>query len=82
MVTIQDENNPRIILNLGGSILATTLLSVLLLTAYVTVRSGFAISIAQEQNSNLSSSDSALIAGTNTTTTGINSTQVDFASNI
>ncbi|MGB7559350.1 MAG: hypothetical protein WBM37_12610 [Nitrososphaeraceae archaeon] len=82
MVTIQDENNPRIILNLGGSILATTLLSVLLLTAYVTVRSGFAISIAQEQNSNLSSSDSALTAGTNTTTTGINSTQVDFASNI
>ena len=83
MFTIQGENNPLIILNLGGSILATTLLSVLLLTAYVIVQSGFAISIfAQEQNSNLSSSDSALTAGTNTTTTSINSTQVDFASNI
>ncbi len=59
MVTIQGENNPLIILNLGGSILPITLLSVLLLTAYVTVQSGFAISIfAQEQNSNLSSSDS------------------------
>jgi hypothetical protein len=83
MFTIQGENNPLIILNLGGSILTTTLLSVLLLTAYVIVQSGFAISIfAQEQNSNLSSSDSALTAGTNTTTTSINSTQVDFASNI
>jgi hypothetical protein len=82
MFTIQDENNPHIILNLGGSILATTLLSVLLLTAYVIVQSGFASIFAQEQNSNLNSSDSALTAGTNTTTTNINSTQVDFASNI
>jgi hypothetical protein len=83
MFTIQGENNPLIILNLGGSILATTLLSVLLLTVYVIVQSGFAISIfAQEQNSNLSSSDSALTADTNTTTTSMNSTQVDFVSNI
>jgi hypothetical protein len=83
MVTSQDENYPGRMLNLGGSFLATTLLSVLLLTAYIIVQSGFAIStFAQEQNNNLSSSDSALIVGTDTTTTGLNSTQVDFVSNI
>ena len=83
MVTLQDENYPGRVLNLGGSFLATTLLSVLLLTAYITIQSGFAISIfAQEQNNNLSSSDSALVTGTNATTNGINSTQVDFVSNI
>ena len=83
MVTSQDENYPGRMLNLGGSFLVTTLLSVLLLTAYIIVQSGFAISIfAQEQNNNLSSFDSALIVGTDTTTTGLNSTQVDFVSNI
>ncbi|HJY14941.1 MAG TPA: hypothetical protein VJ225_02845 [Nitrososphaeraceae archaeon] len=83
MVTSQDENYPGRMLNLGGSSLVTTLLSVLLLTAYIIVQSGFAISIfAQEQNNNLSSFDSALIVGTDTTTTGLNSTQVDFVSNI
>jgi hypothetical protein len=83
MVTLQDENYPRRVLNLGGSLLATTLISVLLLTTYIIVQSGFAISIfAQEQNNNLSSSDSALAPGTNATTNGINSTQVDFVSNI
>ena len=83
MVTSQDENYPGRMLNLGGSSLVTTLLSVLLLTAYIIVQSGFAISIfAQEQNNNLSSFDSALIVGTDTTTTGLNSTQVDFVSYI
>lgn len=83
MVTSQDENYPGRMLNLGGSFLVTTLLSVLLLTAYIIVQSGFAISIfAQEQNNNLSSFDSALIVGTDTTTTGLNSTQVDFVSYI
>lgn len=83
MVTSQDENCPGRMLNLDGSFLVTTLLSVLLLTAYIIVQSGFAISIfAQEQNNNLSSFDSALIVGTDTTTTGLNSTQVDFVSYI
>ena len=83
MVTSQDENYPGRMLNLGGSFLVTTLLSVLLLSAYIIVQSGFAISIfAQEQNNNLSSFDSALIVGTDTTTTGLNSTQVDFVSYI
>lgn len=83
MVTSQDENYPGRMLNLDGSFLVTTLLSVLLLTAYIIVQSGFAISIfAQEQNNNLSSFDSALIVGTDTTTTGLNSTQVDFVSYI
>jgi hypothetical protein len=83
LVTIQDENYPSRVLNRGGSLLATTLISVLLLTAYTIVQSGFAISIfAQEQNNNPSSSDSALATGTNATTDGINSTQVDFVSNM
>jgi hypothetical protein len=83
MVTLQDENYPDGKLTLGESILATALLSVLLLTTYIMIQSGFAIPIfAQEQNNNLSSADSALITGTNATTNGINSTQVDFVSNI
>jgi hypothetical protein len=83
MVTLQDETYLGRIINLGGFFLATTLLSVLLLTAYMMIQSGFAFSVfAQEQNNNLSSSDSASVTGTNTTTNGINSTQVDFVSNI
>jgi hypothetical protein len=83
MVTLQDENYLGRILNLGGFFLARTLLSVLLLTAYMMIQSGFAFSVfAQEQNNNLSSSDSALATVTNATTNGINSTQVDFVSNI
>jgi hypothetical protein len=83
MVILQDENYPGRILNLGGSLLATTLLSVLLLTTYTIVQSGFAISIfAQGQNNNSSSSDSTLTTANNATTNGINSTQVDFVSNI
>lgn len=47
------------------------------------IQSGFAISVfAQEQNTNLNSADSALVTDTNATTNGINSTQVDFVSNI
>jgi hypothetical protein len=83
MVTKQNENCPRLILNLDESILATTLLSVLLLTAYIIVQSDFTISVfAQEQSNNLSSSNSTSTTGTNAITTGLNSTQVDFASNI
>jgi hypothetical protein len=83
MVTLEDENYLGRILNLGGFFLATTLLSVLLLTTYIMIQSGFAISVfAQEQNNNLSSADSALVTVTNATTNGINSTQVDFVSNI
>jgi hypothetical protein len=83
MVTLQDENYLGRILNLGGFFLASTLLSVLLLTTFLMIQSGFAISVfPQEQNNNLSAADSALVTGTNATTTGINSTQVDFVSNI
>ena len=83
MVTLQDENYFGRILNLDGFFLTTALISVLLLTASIIVQSGFAVSIfAQEQNNNLSSSDSALATVTNATTNGINSTQVDFVSNI
>jgi hypothetical protein len=83
MVTLEDENYLGRILNLGGFFLATTLLSVSLLTTYIMIQSGFAISVfAQEQNNNLSSADSALVTVTNATTNGINSTQVDFVSNI
>jgi hypothetical protein len=83
MVTLQDENYLGRILNLGGFFLATTLLSVLLLITYIMIQSGFAISVfAQEQDNNLSSADLALVTGTNSTTNGINSTQVDFVSNI
>jgi hypothetical protein len=83
MVTLEDENYLGRILNLGGFFLATTLLSVSLLTTYIMIQSGFAISVfAQEQNNNLSSADSALVTVTNATTNGINSTQVDFVSNV
>jgi hypothetical protein len=83
MVTSRNENYLGRTLNLGRFFLATTLLLVLLLTTYIIIQSGFAISVfAQEQNNSLSSSDSALVTSTNATTNGINSTQVDFASNI
>ena len=75
MVTLQDENYFGRILNLGWFFLATTLLSVLLLTAFVMIQSGFAISVfAQEQNNNLVSAGSALVTDTNVATNGINST--------
>jgi hypothetical protein len=83
MVTSRNENYLGRTLNLGRFFLTTTLLLVLLLTTYIIIQSGFAISVfAQEQNNSLSSSDSALVTSTNATTNGINSTQVDFASNI
>jgi hypothetical protein len=83
MVALQDENYLGRILDLGRFFLATTLLSVFLLTTYIMIQSGFAISaFAQEQNNNLESADSALVTGTNATTNGVNSTQVDFVSNI
>ena len=83
MVTLQDKNYLGRKLNLDGFILAATLLSVLFLTTYIMIQSGLAISVfAQEQNNNLSSADSTLITGTNATTNDINSTQIDFVSNI
>jgi hypothetical protein len=83
LVTIQDENYPSKVLNLGRFLLATTLMSVLLLTAYIIVQTDLATSVfAQEQNNSLIPSNSALDTGTNATTNDINSTQVDFVSNI
>jgi hypothetical protein len=83
LVTIQDENYPSRMLNLGRFLLATTLMSVLLLTAYIIVQTDLATSVfAQEQNNSLIPSNSALDTGTNATTNDINSTQVDFVSNI
>jgi hypothetical protein len=83
LVTIQDENYPSRVLNLGRFLLATTLISVLLLTAYIIVQTDLATSVfAQEQNNSLIPSSSALDKGTNATTNDINSTQVDFVSNI
>jgi hypothetical protein len=74
---------PSKVLNLGRFLLATTLMSVLLLTAYIIVQTDLATSVfAQEQNNSLIPSNSALDTGTNATTNDINSTQVDFVSNI
>ena len=84
MVTKQAENYYRTILN-QGFILATTSLSVLLLlTICIILPLDFTIPVfAQEQNNNDSiSSASTSPSNTNTTISGLNSTQVDFLSNI
>jgi hypothetical protein len=80
MVTKQAENYHRIILN-HGFILATTSLSVLLLlTIYIILPLDFATS--QEQNNNPNSSTPTSPSNTNKTISDLNSTQVDFVSNI
>ncbi len=84
MVTKQAENYYRTILN-QGFILATTSLSVLLLlTICIILPLDFTIPVfAQEQNNDNSiSSASTSPSNTNTTISGLNSTQVDFLSNI
>ena len=84
MVTKQAENYYRTILN-QGFILATTSLSVLLLlTICIILPLDFTTPVfAQEQNNNDSiSSASTSPSNTNTTIFGLNSTQVDFLSNI
>ena len=84
MVTKQAENYYRTILN-QGFILATTSLSVLLLlTICIILPLDFTTPVfAQEQNNNDSiSSASTSPSNTNTTISGLNSTQVDFLSNI
>jgi hypothetical protein len=84
MVTKQAENYYRTILN-QGFILATTSLSVLLLlTICIILLLDFTTPVfAQEQNNNDSiSSASTSPSNTNTTISGLNSTQVDFLSNI
>ena len=84
MVTKQAENYYRTILN-QGFILATTSLSVLLLlTICIILPLDFTTPVfAQEQNNNDSiSSASTSSSDANTTISGLNSTQVDFLSNI
>src|SRR5215211_2854811 len=84
MVTKQAENYRRTILN-QGFILATTSLSVLLLlTIYIILPLDFTTLVfAQEQNTNLSSSATTSPSNTNKATISyLNSTQVDFVSNI
>ena len=84
MVTKQAENYHRTIVSQGFILATTSLLVVLLLlTIYFTLPSDFTISIfAQEQNTNFSSSTPTPPSNTNTTISGLNSTQVDFISNI
>jgi hypothetical protein len=83
MVTKQAENYRGTILN-QEFILATILLSVLLLlTICIIIPLDFTTSVfAQEQNINLSSSTPTSSSNTNTTISDLNSTQVDFVSNI
>jgi hypothetical protein len=83
MITKQAENYHRIILN-QGFILATTSLSVLLLlTIYIILPLDFSTSVfAQEQNNNPTSSTPTSPSNTNKTISDLNSTQVDFVSNI
>jgi hypothetical protein len=83
MVTKQAEKYHRTVLN-QGFILATTSLSVLLLlTIYIILPLDFTSSVfAQEQNNNPSSSTSTQPSNTNTTISDLNSTQVEFVSNI
>jgi hypothetical protein len=84
MVTKQVENYHCTILN-QRFILSTSSLSVvvLLLAIYFILPSDLMISVfAQEQNTDLSSSASTSPSNTNTTISGLNSTQVDFVSDI
>jgi hypothetical protein len=85
MVTKQAENYHRTILN-QGFILATISLSVLLLlTICIILPLDSTTSVfAQKQNNNNNSISSAstLPSNTNTTISGLNSTQVDFVSSI
>jgi hypothetical protein len=84
MVTKQAENYHRTIVSQGFILATTSLLVVLLLlTIYFTLPSDFTVSIfAQEQNTNFSSSTPTSPRNTNKTISDLNSTQVDFVSNI
>jgi hypothetical protein len=84
MVTKQAENYHRTILNQGFILATTSLLVLLLLTIYIILPLDFTTSVfAQEQNNNNSiSSASTSSSDANKTISDLNSTQVDFVSNI
>ena len=84
MVTKQAENYHRTILNQGFILATTSLLVLLLLTIYIILPLDFITSVfAQEQNNNNSiSSASTSSSDANKTISDLNSTQVDFVSNI
>jgi hypothetical protein len=83
MVTKQAENYRRTILNQGFILAAISLSVLLLLTIYIILPLDLTILVfAQEQNTNLSSSSPTPPNSTNTIVSDLNSTQVNFVSNI
>ena len=84
MVTKQAENYHRTILNQGFILATPSLVVLLLLTIYIILPLDFITSVfAQEQNNNNSiSSASTSSSDANKTISDLNSTQVDFVSNI
>src|SRR5918995_378685 len=84
MVTKQAENYHRTILNQGFILATPSLVVLLLLTIYIILPLDFTTSVfAQEQNNNNpSSSTPTSPSDANKTISDLNSTQVDFVSNI